>query len=78
MVRCGVPKAAGVNPLTATLKEVDESATVNATDGTMGFTGAAAHDFRTEGRAQPIIRTSSSTPPRLIFSSFIQCGQGDG
>ena len=38
-------QAAGASPLSATLKQVDESATVNASDGTMGFTGTAAHDF---------------------------------
>jgi hypothetical protein len=67
-------QAAGASPLSATLKEVDESATVNATDGTMGFTGAAAHDFGPKDAPadhQDVILDAASTD----LSSFIGTGK---
>jgi hypothetical protein len=67
-------KAAGANPLNATLKEVDESATVNATDGTMGFTGTAAHDFGPKDAPadhQDVILNAASTD----LTSFIGTGK---
>ncbi len=45
--------AAGASPITATVTEADESATLKATDGTMGFTGTAAHDFRNTDATAP-------------------------
>jgi hypothetical protein len=67
-------QAAGVSPLKATLKEVDESATVNASDGTMGFTGAAAHDFGPKDAPadhQDVILDAAKTD----LSSFIGTGK---
>ena len=67
-------QAAGVKPLTAAVTEADESATVNAGDGTMGFTGTAAHDFGpTDAKAstQDIVLNAASTD----LSSFIGTGK---
>jgi hypothetical protein len=67
-------QAAGASPLTATVKEANVSATVNASDGTMGFTGTAAHDFGpTDAQAatQDVILNAGSSD----LSSFIGTGK---
>ncbi len=67
-------QAAGASPLNATLKEVKETATVNASDGTMGFTGTAAHDFGAKDAPadhQDVILDAGSSD----LSSFIGTGK---
>jgi hypothetical protein len=60
------------NPLVANV-QADESATLNASDGTMGFTGAAAHDFGTKDAqgTQSVTLDASAND----LSAFVGTGQ---
>ena len=67
-------QAAGVSPVNATITPTQASATVNASDGTMGFTGTAAHDFGPLAAVAPtqdVVLNAATTD----LSSFIGTGK---